>query len=64
MYYIMDNKIEDKFIKLLENGEDPKLKSEFWKCFFELSDELEQLKIQGRGCMPCISNCVCQDNEI
>jgi hypothetical protein len=63
-YNIMDKEIEEKFIKLLERVEDPELKSEFLKCFFEVSDEIEQLKIQSRGCMPCISNCVCQDNEI
>jgi len=54
------DKIEDKFIKLLEKIDNPELKSEFLKCFFEVSDEFEQLKIKSRSC--CIS--VCQDNEI
>ena len=54
------DKIEDKFIKLLERVKDEELKSEFLKCFFDVCDEMEQLKIKSRSC--CIS--ICQDNDI
>ena len=62
-----DNKpLEDRFIKLLQRVEDPELKSDFLKCYFEMCDKIEQAEIKSRGCMPCISNCTCncEDNEI
>ena len=58
--------LEDRFIKLLQRVEDPELKSDFLKYYFEMCDKVEQAEIKSRGCMPCISNCICscEDNEI
>ncbi len=58
----MNKEIEDKFIKLLQRVEDEKLKADFLKCFFEVSDIMDDLRVNKRGCIPCISNC--NDNEI
>lgn len=60
----MDKQIEETFIKLLKRVEDPELKSDFLKHFFVMSDAIEQLQIKSRSCMPCVSSCICQDNEI
>lgn len=67
----MDKAIEDKFINLLEKIENTELKSEFLKCFLEVSSKMDELviekerrKLERHGCFPCVSNCVCQDNEI
>ena len=57
-------KIEDKFIKLLEKIENDKLKSEFLKCYFEIQDEIDKIQQKPPGCFPCVSNCICQENDI
>ncbi len=64
----MDKEIEDKFVILLARVQDEELKSEFLKCFLDVSSQMDQLIIdKQKGCIPCVSNCsnnnICNDNE-
>ena len=64
----MDKEIEDKFVVLLSKIKDEELKTEFLKCFLQVSSLMDELVIKKKkGCGPCISNCsnnnICNDNE-
>jgi len=64
----MDKKTEDKFISLLAKIKDEELKSQFLKCFLDVSSQMDDLVLnEKKGCIPCISTCsnnnICNDNE-
>jgi len=64
----MNKDTEDKFVLLLSQIKDDDLKSEFLKCFLDVSSQIDELVIAKKTkCLPCISNCsnnnICNDNE-